>query len=144
MEGMSEENQNKIRTLTDFDMLQMIEKGIKGGMCHAIHRYTKADNKYMKDYDPNRESSYHNVDGFGWRYDIMIYLTSMKTPYKAMLKTATNDTSLKLMLIEVDENYTRYTMMNHSNLKEWKFTNVGNLCANLCVTRKTMSYIQEL
>lgn len=102
MEGMSEENQNKIRTLTDFDMLLMIEKGIKGGMCHAIHRY------------------------------------------KAMLKTATNDTSLKLMLIEVDENYTRYTMMNHSNLKEWKFTNVGNLCANLCVTRKTMSYIQEL
>ena len=118
MEGMSEENQNKIRTLTDFDMLLMIEKGIKGGMCHAIHRYTKADNKYMKDYDPNRESSYHNVDGFGWRYDIMIYLTSMKTPYKAMLKTATNDTFLKLMLIRVDENYTRYTMMNHSNLKE--------------------------
>ena len=35
-----------------------------------------------------------------------------------MLKTATNDTFLKLMLIEVDENYTRYTMMNHSNLKE--------------------------
>ena len=30
----------------------------KGGTCHAIHRYTKANNKYMKDYDKNKESSY--------------------------------------------------------------------------------------
>ena len=38
-------------------MLLMIEKGIRGGICHAIHRYAKANNKYMKDYDKNKESS---------------------------------------------------------------------------------------
>ena len=29
-------------------MLMMVDKGIRGGICHAIHRYTKANNKYMK------------------------------------------------------------------------------------------------
>ena len=36
----------------------MVEKEIRGGICHAIHRYAKADNKYMKNYDKNKESSY--------------------------------------------------------------------------------------
>ena len=39
-------------------MLLMIEKGIRQGICHAIHRYSKAKNKYMKNYDKNKESSY--------------------------------------------------------------------------------------
>ena len=39
-------------------MLLMFEKGIRGGICHAIHRYAKANNKDMKNYDKNIESSY--------------------------------------------------------------------------------------
>ena len=39
-------------------MLLMVEKGIRGGICHAIHRYENPNNKYMKDYDKNKESSY--------------------------------------------------------------------------------------
>ena len=39
-------------------MLFMIGKGIRAEICHAIHRYAKAKNKYMKDYDKNKESSY--------------------------------------------------------------------------------------
>ena len=36
----------------------MVEKGSRGGICNAIHRYEKANNKYMKDYDKSKESSY--------------------------------------------------------------------------------------
>ena len=38
-------------------MLLMVEKGIRWGMFHAIHRYAKANNKYIKDYDKDKESS---------------------------------------------------------------------------------------
>ena len=39
-------------------MLLMIEKGIRGGMCQSKHRYAKANNKCMKNYDKKIESSY--------------------------------------------------------------------------------------
>ena len=39
-------------------MLMMVEKGIGGRICHAIHRYAKANNKYMKNHNKNIESSY--------------------------------------------------------------------------------------
>ena len=39
----------KLDLLTDTDMLLMVDKGNRGGMCHCIYRYAKANNKYMKD-----------------------------------------------------------------------------------------------
>ena len=36
----------------------MFQKGIRGGICQVIHRYAKADNKYMKNYDKNIKSLY--------------------------------------------------------------------------------------
>ena len=39
----------------------MIEKGIRGGICHVIHRYAKASNKYMKDYDKNKQKLITNI-----------------------------------------------------------------------------------
>ena len=43
--------------LTDIDVLLMVEKGVRGGMCHAILQYAKVNDKYMKDYDKINQSS---------------------------------------------------------------------------------------
>ena len=37
-------------------MLLMVEKGIRGGICHSIYQYAKANKKYIKNYDENKES----------------------------------------------------------------------------------------
>ena len=39
-------------------MLLMVEKGVRGGIYHSIYQYAKANTKYMKDYDKNKELSY--------------------------------------------------------------------------------------
>ena len=74
----------KLELLTNIDMLLMTEIGIRGGICHAIHRYAEANNKCMKNYDKNKESSFIEyldannlygwamsqkllVDGFKWK-----------------------------------------------------------------------------
>ena len=48
----------RLDVLTDIDMLLLVEKGIRGGICYEIHWYAKANNKYMKDYGKTKESSY--------------------------------------------------------------------------------------
>ena len=41
----------KLELPTDIDILLIVEKGIRGGISYSINRFTKANNKYMKDYD---------------------------------------------------------------------------------------------
>ena len=48
----------ELELLTDIDILLLVEKGIRGGMCHAIRDYAKANSKYVKNYDKNKEPSY--------------------------------------------------------------------------------------
>ena len=71
-------------------MLLMFEKGTRAGMCHAIYRYAKANNKYMKNYGKNIASSFLEylgannlygwpmirmlpIDGFKWVNDLSIF-----------------------------------------------------------------------
>ena len=60
----------KLDLLTDTDMLLMVEKGIRQGICHSIYQHAEANNKYMKDYDTNKELSYLQYwdvnDLYGW------------------------------------------------------------------------------
>ena len=63
-------NKVKLDLLTDINMLLIVQKGIGGGICHSIYRYAKTNNKRMKDYDKNKESSYlqywHVNNLYGW------------------------------------------------------------------------------
>ena len=50
-------------------MLLMAEKGVRGGICQVIHRCAKANNKYMKNYDQDKESYVQYLDAnnlYGW------------------------------------------------------------------------------
>ena len=46
----------KLDLLTDIYLLLMVEKSIRDGICYVIYRYIAANNKYMKNYDENKES----------------------------------------------------------------------------------------
>ena len=48
----------KLELMTDVDMFQFIEKGMRGGISYIANRYGKANNKYMKTYDEKAPSKY--------------------------------------------------------------------------------------
>ena len=48
----------EVELLTDIDILLMVEKGIKGVICHTPHRHAIANNKYLNNYNKNKESLY--------------------------------------------------------------------------------------
>ena len=47
-----------IELITDIDMYQMVETGLRGGVSFIANSYSKPNNKYLSDYDKNKDSSY--------------------------------------------------------------------------------------
>ena len=106
-------------------MLLMIESGIRGGMCQSIHRYAKANNKYMKIYDKNIELSYlmyldaNNlyvwamsqklpVNGFKWVNDLSRFNEDFIKNY--------NENSDTGYFLEVDVEYPKKLFSSHKDL----------------------------
>ena len=116
-----------LELLTDVDMLLMIESGIRGGMCQSIHRYAKANNKYMNNYDKSIKSSYlmyldaNNlygwamskklpVNGFKWENDLSRFNERFIKSY--------NENSNKGYFLEVDVEYLKKVFGSHNDLKK--------------------------
>ena len=79
----------ELELLTDIDMLLMVEKGTRGGICQAIHRYSEASNKYMKNYNKDIISSYlmyldaNNL--YGWTMSQKLPVNGFKWVKKSRL-----------------------------------------------------------
>ena len=57
-DAMLKMTNNKLEFLTDVDMFQFIEKGMRGGVSYIANQYGNANNKYMKEYDEKAPSKY--------------------------------------------------------------------------------------
>ena len=115
----------ELELLTDYDMFLMIEEGMRGGICHAMHRYAKANNKYMNDYDKKKKSSYIQyldannlygkamteklpVRGFRWMDDISKMDEDFVKGY--------NNNDIRGYILEVDVDYPNKLQNLHSDL----------------------------
>ena len=80
----------KLELITDYDMILIIEKGSRGGICQAPHRYAKTNNKYMKNYNKNIESSYieyldvNNL--YGWAMSQKLHVNDFKRVKRKIIK----------------------------------------------------------
>ena len=103
----------------------MVEEGIRGGMYQSVHRYAKANNKYMKNYDKNIESSYLTyldannlygwamsqklpVNGFKWENDLSRFNEDFIKNY--------NENSDVGYFLEVDIEYPKTLWGSHKEL----------------------------
>ena len=112
----------KLELLTDYDMLLMVEEEIRGGICHSIHRYAKANNKYMKKYSKNEESLYiqyldaNNLYGWAMSQKLPVndfkWINNVSKINEKFIKNYDKDSD-KGYIFEVDVNYMiNYYMIN--------------------------------
>ena len=115
----------KLELITDYDMILMIEKGIRGGICQATHRYAKANNKYMKNYDKNNESSYiEYLDAnnlYGWAMSQKLPINGFKwvknlSKFNEDYIKKYDENSNTGYFLEVDIEYLKTLFNNHKDL----------------------------
>ena len=139
----------ELELITNVDMLLMVEKGIRDGICHAIHKYAKANNKYMLYYDENKGLSYIlcldanklyewtmsqklPVNGFQW-------VKNVSKINKDFIKNYNEDGGIGYFL-EVDIEYLRKLHDLHSDLRflpeRMKINKCSKLVCNLYDEKK--------
>ena len=110
----------------------MVEEGIRGGICHSIQQYAKANNKYTKGYNNNEESSYiQYLDAnnlYGWAMSKKLPTNGLKWIdnndinedfIKTIMKMIQKAIFLKWML-NIQKDYTSYTVIYRSYQNEWR------------------------
>ena len=139
----------KLELLTDYDMLLMVEEGIRSGICHSIHRHAKANNKYMKNYDENKESSYIQYldanDLYGWAMSQKLSVNAFKwmndvSEINEEFINNYDENNDKEFILEVDVKYIRKLNDIHSDLpflpKRMKIDKCKKLVCNLLNKKK--------
>ena len=127
-------------------MLLMVEEGIRGGICHAIQRYAKANNKYMNDYDKKKKPSYIQyleklpVRGFKWVNDISKIDEVFVKDY--------NNNDNKGYILDVDVDYPNKLQNLHSDLpflpERMIINNTKKLVSNLNDKKNYIVHINVL
>ena len=122
----------KVDLLTNINMLLMSNKGIRGGIHYSIFQYTKTNNKYMKDYNKNKASSYLqywdgnnlygcamsqklSVNNFEWIKDLSLFNEDFIKNYNEESK----DVFSKL-IFNILEHCLKFIMIYHFYQKECK------------------------
>ena len=97
MASLLKKDWSKIRIINRYWYVIDVEKGIRGGIVHAIHWYTKADNKYMKkNYYKNITSWYlmyldaSNLYGRGMSQKLPVNSFKWIKMYLNLMKTSSN------------------------------------------------------
>ena len=138
---------------TDYDMLLMLEEGIRGEICHSIHRHARANNKYMKNYDENKESSYiqyldaNNLYGWAMSQKLPVngskWINDVIEVNEEFIKNY-DENNDKGYILEVDVKYSKKLHDLHSDLpflpKRMKIDKCKKLVCNLR-NKKNTSYI---
>ena len=108
-------------------MLMMVEKGITGGICQAVYRCAKANNKYMKNYDKSIKSSYiEYLDSnnlYGWAmsqkmpvHDFEWIEKNDLSKFDEKFIKSYDESSDKGYILEVDVEYPKNLHKLHSDL----------------------------
>ena len=142
----------KLELLTDPDMLLMFERGIRGGITEAVHKYALANNKYMGDrLDPKSESSYLQYPNnlYGWEMSQPLPTLGFKwvdvNPNEiSELATRTD----KDYLLEVDVSYPKELQNSYNDLpfmcERMEINGVEKLVPNLRDEKNYVIHIQAL
>ena len=138
-------------------MLLMVEEGIRGGIFHSMHRYAKANNKYMKDYNKNIESSYiQYLDAnnlYGWAMSQKLPVNNFKwvndvTEINEEFIKNYYENSEKGYILEVDVKYPKKLHDLHSDVpflpKRIKIDKCNKLVCNLHNKKKYVVHIKSL
>ena len=137
-------------------MLLMVEKGIKGEICHVIHQYMKANNKYMTD-DKIKKSiylKYQDVNNsYGWKMSEKMFVNGFKSvedtfQFRKDFIENYNDGSDKGNFLEVDIQYPERLCESQNDLpflsEKMRIEKVEKLVANLHHKKEYVIHIRNL